>query len=223
MATLYIVATPIGNLEDITFRAVETLMKVDLIACEDTRHTKRLLERYKIITPCISYHQYSKAPQVQKIIQELKAGKNIALVTDAGTPGISDPGNKLVAAVSAYPDITVVAIPGPSALTAAASISGLPTDEFLFLGFLPHKKGRETLFKEINESQRTVIFYESTHRIVKTLERLAEVLPPQRQIAVARELTKQFETIYRGNTQEVLEKLKNDSTKGEFVVIVEGR
>lgn len=218
MSTLYVVATPIGNLEDITLRALRILKEVDLITCEDTRLTKRLLEHYQITTPTVSYHQHSKVAKIDFLISELKRGKNIALVTDAGTPGISDPGGLLVQA-AVRENIKVEPIPGPSAVVAALSVSGLPTDRFLFLGFLPHKKGRETLIKEIVASKQTVIFYESVHRIIKTLEQL-KAAGLKKETVVTRELTKKFETVYRGPVDEVLEKLKPEETKGEFVVII---
>ena len=221
MPTLYIVATPIGNLKDITFRAIEILKQVDLIACEDTRVTKRLLDHYQITTQTISYHQHSRVGRIDFLVSKLKEGKNIALVSDAGTPGISDPGGLLVEAAT-NEGIKVEVIPGPSAIAAALSISGLPTDRFLFLGFLPHKKGRETLIKEIINSKYPVIFYESVYRIIKALEQL-KAAGLERKVIVARELTKKFETVYRGNVTEVLEKLRNDTVKGEFVVIISGK
>ena len=227
MPNLYIVATPIGNLEDITLRALRVLKEVDLILCEDTRQTRKLLDHYEIKTPTLSYHQHSKLSKIDQIAEQLQAGKNLALVSDAGTPGISDPGNYLVSKlisseVYKLEGLKIISIPGPSALTAAASISGLPTDEFIFLGFLPHKKGRETLFREIASSERTVIFYESVHRIVKTLEKLKTMLEiKNRQIVVCRELSKVFETVYRGTAEEVLNQLKPGEIKGEFVVLVE--
>lgn len=220
--TLFIVATPIGNLSDMTFRAVEVLKTVDMIACEDTRQTKKLLDHYTISTPTISYHQHSKIQKIDSLISELLAGKNIALVSDAGTPGISDPGGKLVETAHQN-NISVVSVPGASALTAALSVSGFPTDRFTFYGFVPHKKGRQTLFAEISQNAETSAFYESTHRIVKTLEQLKVVLESQRQIFVARELTKKFESAYRGTINEVLKQLQADNTKGEFVVIVRGK
>ena len=218
MGTLYIVATPIGNLEDVTLRALRILKEVDLTACEDTRLTKRLLDHYQITTPTISYHQHSSIGKIGFLVDQLKAGKDVALVTDAGTPGIADPGGLLVKAVLEQ-GVKVEVIPGPAALTAALSISGLPADRFLFLGFLPHKKGRETLIKEIVSAKQTVVFYESVHRILKTLEQLKS-FGLERLIVVARELTKKFETVYRGSVDEVLEKLKSDEVKGEFVVII---
>ena len=215
---MFVVATPIGNLEDITQRALRILKEVDLIACEDTRITKRLLNHYQIDKPTISYHQHSKVGKIDFLIQKLREGKNIALVTDAGTPGISDPGGLLVQA-AANEKIKIETIPGPSALTAALSISGLPTDRFLFLGFLPHKKGRQTLLKEIISSKQTVILYESVHRILKLLKEFEEI-KLEREIVVLRELTKKFETVYRGLPTEVYRQLVNDKVKGEFVVIV---
>ena len=224
MSKLYIVATPIGNLSDITLRAIETLKQVDLILCEDTRQTQKLLNHYEIKTPTLSYHQHSRLTRVDKIISFLKNNKNLALVTDAGTPGISDPGGKLVSEVVTQlgSSVKIEPVPGPSALTVALSISGLPTDSFTFLGFLPTKKGRETLFKEISESKRTVIFYESPHRILKTLKSLNQHIPT-RQLVACRELTKIYESIYRGTADEVLEKLIKDKVKGEFVVIIAGK
>ncbi|MBU4332001.1 16S rRNA (cytidine(1402)-2'-O)-methyltransferase [Patescibacteria group bacterium] len=221
---LYIVATPIGNLSDITLRTLDTLKQVDLILCEDTRHTQKLLSHYNIKTPTLSYHQHSRLTKLEQIIKLLEAGKNLALVTDAGTPGISDPGGKLVAEVveKLGDGVKIETIPGPSALTAAISISGLPTDSFIFLGFLPTKKGREKLFKEIAESKRTIVFYESPHRIIKTLNSLKEHCGSQ-QLVVCREMTKKFETTYRGVASEVLEKLSQDKIRGEFVVIVRGK
>jgi len=220
MANLSIVSTPIGNLKDITYRAVETLQSVDLIACEDTRVSKKLLDRYNIKKPLISYHQHSGQIKTDKIIAELENGKNVALITDAGTPGISDPGGKLIEeVVNKCSDCNIISIPGPSAVVAALSISGFPVDRFLFLGFMPHKKGRATFIKRIIESPETVAFYESTHRIMKTLNQMEKPLG-DRQIMVARELTKKFESAYRGTVGAVIEKLEADNTKGEFVVVV---
>lgn len=221
MGILFVVATPIGNLEDITFRAVRILKEVDVIACEDTRLTKRLLDHYQISTNTISYHQHSKLGKIDFLINKLKEGKDVALVSDAGTPGISDPGGLLVQA--AYKEeIKVESVPGPSALTAALSISGLPTDKFDFYGFLPHKKGRKTALEEIVFSKTTCVFYESVHRIERTLSELSE-LGLEREVVLARELTKKFETVYRGVPQQVLNELQQDKVKGEFVVIVSGK
>ena len=221
MATLFVVATPIGNLEDITHRAVRILKEVDVIACEDTRVTKRLLARYEIDTNTISYHQHSKVGKIDFLINKLKADKDVAVVSDAGTPGISDPGGLLVQAAQ-NEGIKVEGIPGPSAVITALSVSGLPTDRFHFYGFLPHKKGRQTILKKTIESKTTSVFYESVHRIEKALNELI-VLGLDRKIVVARELTKKFETIYKGTPQEVLEELQEGEIKGEFVVIISGK
>lgn len=221
MGKLYIIATPIGNLEDITLRALRILKEVDLILCEDTRKTRILTNKYKIDRPLLSYHQHSKLQKIEQITEFLKNGKNLALVSDAGTPGISDPGGKLINYLTGQLiDLQVIPIPGPSALTAAASISGLPTDKFLFLGFPPHKKGRNKFFQKIAETDETVIFYESTYRILKSLNELKAAVGGDRQIVVCRELTKMFETTYRGNISEVIDKLQFDIVKGEFVIVV---
>jgi 16S rRNA (cytidine1402-2'-O)-methyltransferase len=217
----YIVATPIGNLKDITLRALEILGDADFILCEDTRQTSKLLNHFKISKPLISYFQHSKVAKVEYIISLLKQGKKLALVTDAGTPGISDPGNMLIRQIiDNQVRVNFVPIPGPCAAIAALSVSGFPTDKFIFMGFPPHKKGREKFFKEIAEAKHTIVFYESVHRIIKALEQLKNILGENRQIIVCRELTKQFETIYRGNINEVLESVKNDKIKGEFVIVV---
>lgn len=221
MGKLYIIATPIGNLEDITLRALRILKEVDLILCEDTRKTRVLMDKYKIDRPLLSYHQHSKLQKIEQITEFLKNGKNLALVSDAGTPGISDPGGKLINYLTGQLiNLQVIPIPGPSALTAAASISGLPTDKFLFLGFPPHKKGRNKFFQKIAKTDETVIFYESTYRILKSLNELKAAVGGDRQIVVCRELTKMFETTYRGNISEVIEKLQFDIVKGEFVIVV---
>ncbi len=220
--TLYVVATPIGNLQDITLRALDIFKSVDLILCEDTRMTQKLLNAYEIKAKTMSYHSHSTTAKVEKIIEELTAGKNIALVSDAGTPCISDPGVLLVGTIrDLLPEAKIVPIPGPSALISALSASGLPASEFLFLGFLPHKKGRETLFKEIASTERTVAFYESPHRILKTLESLKSHAPAKT-VVIARELTKIYEEFLRGTAEELLEILTNDPQKqrGEFVVMV---
>ncbi len=226
MPALYIVATPIGNLEDVTLRALRVLKEVDLILCEDTRVTKRLLQRYEIDKPTMSYHAQSKLSKVDKIFSLLEEGKNLALVSDAGTPTISDPGCMLVAQLrEKFSDaIEMIPIPGPSAVLAALSVSGFPSSEFLFLGFLPHKKGRETLFKEIALSKRTVVFYESPHRIEKTLESLTKFLVFTQRICVSREITKIHEEHVIGTAQEVAlhYKAHPDRVRGEFVVVVDG-
>jgi len=249
MAILYIVGTPIGNLEDISQRALRILSEVDLILAEDTRVTKKLLNYYGIRTPTLSYHQHSKLKKVNYIIQLLKEGKprtrakpstraehgagpvpnrnevsgtgNLALVSDAGTPGISDPGGKLISATTKQcSNVAIVPIPGPSAVTTAASISGFPMEKFLFLGFPPTKRKRKKFFEEVAKSKYPVIFYESPYRIIKTLEELRLATGDERQAVICRELTKKFETIYRGKIEEVIKKIEKDKIKGEFVVIV---
>ena len=225
MANLYIVATPIGNLEDISLRALRILKEVDLILCEDTRVTKKLLDRYQIKKPLLSYHQHSKLQKVDYIISFLKEGKNLALVSDSGTPGVSDPGNKLVKEVieKLGDEVKIIPIPGPSALTCAASVSGFPMDRFLFLGFLPKKKKRKEILKEIVKSKYPVIFYESPYRILRTLKELRDAMNSEQRVAnnilVAKELTKKFETIYRGKIDEVIKEIEKNTIKGEFVVI----
>ncbi len=281
MSTLYIVATPIGNLEDITLRALRILGEVDFILCEDTRITKRLLDHYKIATPAISYHQHSDLKKIEYILSLLAEGKNLALVSDAGTPGISDPGGKLVQAVIERfsPEsgengeesvvvekemvkarhgavVQIESVPGPSAVTAALSISGIPTDKFIFMGFPPHKKGRQKFIRRILESEYPVVVYESKHRIIRFLEELQElaaglaggaedILPLEEvgkgyykkdkknekdkikkkeitSVVVCRELSKMFETVYRGSLLNIIEKIKANTNdqKGEFVVII---
>lgn len=220
---LYIVATPIGNMEDITLRAIRVLGEVDMVFCEDTREGKKLLNHYKINKPVDSFHAKSDNSKTEKVIKLLDEGKNIALISDAGTPGISDPGVVLVKKIrEVLPEVPIVTIPGPSALTAALSIAGLPTDEFIFYGFLPHKKGRETIFKEIAESKRTCVFYESPHRIMKTLGSLSTSLADNRMVAICRELTKIYEEVFRGAASKALQYyLENpDKIRGEFVVII---
>ena len=218
--TLSVVATPIGNLGDITLRALETLKQADAIACEDTRVSAKLLARFEISKPLLIYNGVNARTQGARILALLAEGKRIALVTDAGTPGISDPGTELVAKAREI-GTRVEAIPGPSALAAALSIAGLDTSEFVFLGFLPHKKGRQTAFKNIASEKRAVVFYESPHRVEKALAALAE-LAPARSVAVCRELTKIHEEVVRGTAQEALVHFKKypDRVRGEFVVIV---
>ena len=216
MNKLYIVATPIGNLKDITIRALHILAEVDLILCEDTRMTKKLLNHYDIKTRVESYHQHSKLKKVNYIIDLLKQGKNLALVSDSGTPGISDPGNKLIEELK---DITeIIPIPGPNAVATIASVSGFPMDKFVFLGFPPHKKARNKFFKEVAESKHPVILYESPYRILKTLKELSEL--KDFDIVVGRELTKKFETIYRGKARNIIKQIK---PKGEFVIVISNK
>ena len=249
---LYIVATPIGNLEDISFRALRILGEVDFILCEDTRVTGKLLNHYKIKIPTISYHQHTDEKKLGYILSLLEKGKNLALVTDAGTPGISDPGGKLIQAViEKFGDqIKIESVPGPSAVTAALSISGIPTDKFVFMGFPPHKKGRQTFLKKILESEWPVVVYESKHRIIKFLEELKKIAEVNYKkqdaesqktnfkfqnskqdiskkkiitsVIVCRELSKMHETVYRGDIKNIIKKIKDskDAQKGEFVVII---
>ena len=221
MSNFYIVSTPIGNLSDITLRALEILRSVDLILCEDTRVTKRLLDFYNIKKQVLSYHQHSKLNKTDYIIGLLKKGKNLALVSDAGTPGISDPGNLLIkeALISLGDKIKIVSVPGASALASALSVSGFPTDRFLFLGFPPVKNKRKKFFEELVNSKYPAVFYESPYRILRTLGDLKEI-DKTLEVVVCRELTKVFETVYRGNIEKVIKELQNDKMKGEFVVIV---
>lgn len=221
LGTLYIVATPIGNLKDLTLRAIEILKSVDIILTEDTRVTSKLLNEYEIKTKTVSYHQHSSDDKKLQIMSDLLAGKNLALVTDAGTPGISDPGNELIDFIlQNNPEIKIIPIPGASALTTALSVSGFNTNKFVFLGFLPKKK-RLKLFKWLKEGEVSFAFYESPFRILKTLEVLKENFGDEKRILIARELTKMFETLYRGNIDEVKEKLLEGKIKGEIVVVVE--
>lgn len=228
MSTFSVVATPIGNLGDITLRALDVLRKADLILCEDTRMTKRLLVHHTVDVPTISYHTHSKISRKEEIVKMLKEGKNLALVSDAGTPGISDPGIELIkylrqefAVELETGSLKIETIPGPSALTASIAIAGIPCADFTFLGFLPHKKGRETLFGEIASSERTMIFYESPHRIMKTLYSLIQHCPTK-QVTICRELTKVFEEVVTGTALEVKDFFdrNKEKIKGEFVVLV---
>ena len=223
MNCLYVVGTPIGNLEDVTLRALRVLKEVDVILCEDTRVTKRLLDRYEIAGKKLtSYNEQKSGINPEKVIRLLEEGKNFALVSDAGMPGISDPGSLLVQKVrEALPEVKIESVPGPSALTAALSIAGVPVHDFVFLGFLPHKKGRETLFKEIAVSERVTVFYESPHRILKTLESLQRFAPEKRS-TICRELTKIHEQVISGTAAELLTYFETnpDKVRGEFVVLV---
>lgn len=220
MSCLYVVSTPIGNLEDITLRALRILKEVDFMLCEDTRVTKKLLQHYNINTPTISYHEHSELSKINYILELLKEGKNLALVSDAGTPGISDPGANLIRlAIQQCNNVTITAVPGPSAAIAAASISGFPMEKFVFMGFPPHKTKRRKFFEEVSKSKYPVILYESRYRIIKSLRELQEK-NLDLEVVVCRELTKKFETVYRGNIEEVAKKIEDGNIKGEFVVIV---
>ncbi len=221
MPILYIVATPIGNLEDITLRALRVLKEVDLTAAEDTRRTKKLLNHYQIKTIVTSYFEHSGFKKTQSLLSQLKRGKNIALVSEAGTPAISDPGYKLIK-LAIEDQIKVIPIPGASALIAALSASGLPASSFIFEGFIPRKTGkRQNLFLSLKDHPRTLIFYESPRRLLSTLKDLLEVMG-DRQIVIARELTKIFEEMIRGRTSEIIELLKDRTIKGEVTILVSG-
>jgi 16S rRNA (cytidine1402-2'-O)-methyltransferase len=219
--TLYLVATPIGNREDITLRALRTLKDCDVVAAEDTRHTGRLLKHFGISKPLLSYFQFNEARRSEEILERLRRGEKVALVTDAGTPGISDPGERVVkAALKA--GFRVEPVPGPCALVAALTASGLSTDEFHFIGFLPHKSGqRRKKLERLQETPGTLVLYESPYRLEKLLLELQEVFP-QRQIVLARELTKRFEEYLQGTAAELLSIVQHRTLKGEFVVLVGG-
>src|SRR5271166_886137 len=219
--TLYLVGTPIGNLEDITLRAVRTLKEVDLVACEDTRHTLKLLNHYGIEKPTISYHEHNELTRAAELVVHLEDGDDIALVTDAGTPGVSDPGYRLVALAVRH-HIRVVPIPGASAFLSALVASGLPTDSFHFSGFLPAKAGaRRTALEAIRNSARTEIFYEAPHRIAETLRDIADLLGAERHVVIAREVTKMHEEFLRGRADQVLKQLEGrDEIKGEITLLV---
>ena len=222
MATLFVVATPIGNLEDITFRAVRILSEVDLIAAEDTRQTRILLTKYNINTPLTSYHKFNIKAKTSYLVGLLKQGQNIALVSDSGMPGISDPGYEFIRE-SAEQGIRVEPIPGPSAAITALAISGLPTDSFIFEGFLPKKPGKKNKkLKELKSEKKTIIIYESPFRVVKTIQEIIDTIG-DRPIAVCRELTKKFEEVIRGKASEVLARLKDKKVRGEIVLVVSGQ
>jgi len=218
---LYLVSTPIGNLQDISFRAVKILSEVDLIAAEDTRHAGILLKHYDIQTPTTSFFDFNKEKKTPWLIKKLKTGNSIALISDAGTPGISDPAFYIVQE-AIKENIVIEAIPGATALVPALIISGLPTDRFVFEGFLPPKKGRQTRLKELAEEKRTIIIYESPKKILKTLSHLLEYLG-NRRISISRELTKKFEQIYRGSIEDICNNPEQIKTKGEFVIVVKGK
>lgn len=218
---LYIVSTPIGNLEDITFRAINTLKNVDFIAAEDTRHSIILLNKYEIKKPLLSFHSHSGIMKIEKIIESLKEGKSCALITDAGTPGISDPAYSLIKAAIGE-NIQIIPIPGPAAFLAALVGTGLPMNEFVYIGFLPLKKGRQTLLISLKNEERTVVFYESPHRIKKTLSQLKEFLGGERRIVIARELTKIHEEFIRGTIDDAVKYYGSSEPRGEFTVVLGG-
>jgi len=222
MSKLYIIPTPIGNLEDITLRAIRILKEVDLICAEDTRVTKKLLTHFGIDKPLVSYHNFNEHEITQNIISQLKIGKTIAVVSDGGTPGISDPGYLLIRE-AVKEKIPLECLPGPVAFVPALLQSGFPVNSFVFEGFLPHKKGRSTRIKRIAAEARTVILYESPFRVVKLLEELREHLDNERRISISRELTKIYEETVRGKVEELIVHFKKKEPKGEFVIIIEGK
>lgn len=218
---LYVVSTPIGNLEDITLRALDTLRKVDYIACEDTEHSIKLLNYYEIKKPLISYWSEKEKVRAEEIIHKIKSGHNVALITDAGTPGISDPG-AVVISRAIQEGIDVIAVPGVTALITALSISGLNSQEFTFIGFLPVKQSqRKKKLLELSSERRTLVFYEAPHRILQTLNDMLEVFG-DRKVCITRELTKMFEEVLRGSLSEIIEKLERSKIAGEYVIVVEG-
>jgi 16S rRNA (cytidine1402-2'-O)-methyltransferase len=220
-ASLYLVPTPIGNLADITFRAVEVLNSVDLILAEDTRNSGRLLKHYDIKTPAKSHHAYNEHREIEQILTRLKAGERMALISDAGTPSISDPGFLLVRA-ALHAGIAVECLPGATAFVPALVKSGLPSDRFIFEGFLPHKKGRKTRLERICQEDRTVILYESPHRLLKLLGELKQTAGANRQVSVSRELSKLHEETVNGSVEEVVKHFEQNNVKGEVVVVMEG-
>ena len=219
--TLYVVSTPIGNLRDVTFRAVEVLQAVDVIAAEDTRHSRRLLDAYGIKTPLLSYHDHNKERRAPELVARLQGGESVAVISDAGTPGISDPAFYLVR-LCAQAGVPVSPVPGPTAFVAALVVSALPTDRFVFEGFLPAKKGRRKRLEELVDEPRTIVLYESPHRLLKTLRDLYEHLGDRRAVVV-RELTKIHEEVLRGTLAELIQKAEARKLRGEMVLVVEGR
>ncbi|MEJ5262957.1 MAG: 16S rRNA (cytidine(1402)-2'-O)-methyltransferase [Ignavibacterium sp.] len=215
---LFIVSTPIGNLKDITLRAIETLKEVDFIICEDTRVTGNLLKHYEINKELISLNAFNESQKLYSVIQKIIEGRNAALVTDSGTPTISDPGSRLISEAIKN-NIEIISVPGASAIIAALSVSGLPTDAFVFEGFLPQKKGRQKKLSQLSNEERTIVLYESVYRIEKLIDELTEYMP-DRFIVVCRELTKKFEECWRGNPSELKKELSAKTIKGEFVIVI---
>ena len=219
---LYLCATPIGNLEDMTFRVIRTLKEADLIAAEDTRNSIRLLNHFEIKTPMTSYHEYNKIEKGRKLVERLQKGENIALITDAGTPGISDPGEELTA-MCHEAGIQVTAVPGPAACVTALTISGLPTKRFAFEAFLPaEKKPRQNILEELKEETRTIVLYEAPHRLVKTLEALRDALGDRR-MSLCRELTKKHEEVFQTTLEAAIERYREQQPKGEYVLVIQGK
>ena len=221
MAKLYIVPTPIGNLEDFTFRAINVLMDVDLILCEDTRRSKKLLIHYNIETPLRSHHKFNEHKEIGKIVDKILSGEKIALISDAGTPGISDPGF-LAVRTCLENNIEVECLPGATALIPALVNSGIPFDKFVFEGFLPVKKGRKTKLEKLSEEERTMIFYESPHKLLKTLKDFCNSFGPARKVSISRELTKIYEETIRLSLEDAIKLFTEKPPKGEFVIVVEG-
>ncbi|MAZ50418.1 MAG: 16S rRNA (cytidine(1402)-2'-O)-methyltransferase [Flavobacteriaceae bacterium] len=222
MAKLYVIPTPIGNLDDITIRAVKTLEFVDIILCEDTRRSQKLLSHLGIKSKLKSHHKFNEHKQVNNIVNKIKSGINIGVISDAGTPGISDPGFLLVRSCL-NSNIDIECLPGPTALIPALIISGLPMEKFVFEGFLPSKKGRKTKLQNLSTETRTMIFFESPHKLTKTLIDFQNTFGSERNISVSREITKMYEHTLRGKINEILEKLQNKKNKGEFVIVVDGK
>ncbi|MGB5362339.1 MAG: 16S rRNA (cytidine(1402)-2'-O)-methyltransferase [Aureibaculum sp.] len=222
MSKLYIVPTPIGNLEDMTLRAIKVLQEVDLILAEDTRTSGKLLKHFKIATPMQSHHMHNEHKMVDRIVERLKSGENIALISDAGTPAISDPGFLLTRACVEN-EIEVDCLPGATAFVPALVNSGFPNDKFVFEGFLPIKKGRQTRLQFLAEESRTMIFYESPHKLIKTLTQFSEYFGEDRKVSVSRELTKLYEETIRGTVKDLLSHFENKAPKGEFVIVMEGK
>jgi len=221
-STLYVVPTPIGNLADITHRSIHVLSQVELILCEDTRVSQKLLKHYNIDTPTKSYHMHNEHRTVDRIVEQLQQGMSMALISDAGTPAISDPGFLLVRACL-QSGVNVTSLPGPTAFVPALVQSGFPTDRFVFEGFLPHKKGRKSRLSQLAEETKTIVLYESPHRILKTLAQCAQVMGPDRQASISRELTKAFEETVRGTLEELEAHFTAHTPKGEFVLIIQGK
>jgi 16S rRNA (cytidine1402-2'-O)-methyltransferase len=220
LGTLYVVATPIGNLEDITYRAVRVLKEADLIACEDTRHTAKLLHHYGIDKPTVSYHEHNEAARAEELVKKLEQGVNIAQVSDAGMPGISDPGYRVIK-LAIERGVRVVPVPGASAMIVALAVSGLPTDSFQFLGFLPARSGeRRTMLESLRRTQQTTVVYEAPHRIAETMKDIVELLGAEWPVVLARELTKVHEEFIRGNAAEVLQRVQEHELKGEMTLLI---
>ena len=222
MAKLFVVPTPIGNLEDMTFRAIRVLKEADIILAEDTRTSGKLMKHFEIGTPMRSHHMHNEHKTIQKWVDEIQSGQVVALITDAGTPAISDPGFLLVREC-AKNDIEVDCLPGATAFVPALVNSGLPCDKFVFEGFLPHKKGRQTRLLQLAEESRTMVFYESPYRVIKTLEQFSEFMGEERHVSVSREISKKFEETVRGTVREALNHFKEKAPKGECVMVLEGK